>query len=169
MDIVTAFLNSEYKEELYIEPLPGLELPDSYKKSEFACRLFKALYSLKQSTRLQQKKLASILQDLGYKPILADHCIFRNKNTGIIIYIYIDDFLLVSYKGTDLDQIKQDLAKRFKIKDLGPCEYFLGIRIIYNHKDRTITLVQDAYIDKILGKFNITKCYGVAMLIDPGI
>ena len=169
MDVVTAFLNGECEEELYVEPPPGLELPDGYKKSEFACRLLKALYGLKQAPRLWQKKLASVLQDLGYKPILADHCIFRNKNTGIIICTYVDDFLLVGRKGTDLDQIKQDLAKRFEMKDLGPCEYFLGIRIVRDRKDRTITLVQDAYIDKILGKFNMTKCHGVATPMDPGI
>ena len=40
--------------------------------------------------------------------------------------------------------------KRFKIEDLGPTKYFVGVRITQNRKKGTIALYQDTYINKIL-------------------
>jgi len=45
------------------------------------------------------------------------------------------------------------------MEDLGPAEYFIGVRITRNRKEGTITLCQDAYISKILKRYGMENCY----------
>ena len=89
MDVKTAFLYGLIDEEIYVEQ--PHELHDG---TERVCRLNKALYGLKQSARLWQEKLSRALQSLGYTPTSADHCIYRNAETGIVIATYVNDFLI---------------------------------------------------------------------------
>ena len=39
------------------------------------------------------------------------------------------------------------------MKDLGEVNYVQGIKLLHNHKNRTLGLSQAAYIDKVLAKF----------------
>ena len=48
MDVKTAFLNRELKEEIYMEQPEGFMVPDKEKK---VCRLVKSLYGLKQAPK----------------------------------------------------------------------------------------------------------------------
>jgi hypothetical protein len=54
-----------------------------------------------------------------------------------------------------LEAIKPSLRKSFSIKDLGEAAYILGTKIYRDRSKRLIELSQDAYIDKILNRFNI--------------
>jgi hypothetical protein len=61
-----------------------------------------------------------------------------------------------------LEAIKSSLRKSFSIKDLGEAAYILGTKIYRDRSKRLIELSQDAYIDKILNRFNIQdskKCF----------
>ena len=49
MDVVTAFLNVEIKEEIYMQQPPGYEVPG---KEKLVCKLKKSLYGLKQSFQM---------------------------------------------------------------------------------------------------------------------
>ena len=44
MDVVTAFLNGEIKEEIYMQQPPGYEVPG---KEKLVCKLKKSLYNLR--------------------------------------------------------------------------------------------------------------------------
>jgi hypothetical protein len=44
-----------------------------------------------------------------------------------------------------------------QMKDLGPCQYFVGVQIVRNRNERTISLVQDAYVDKVLKPFGLSE------------
>jgi hypothetical protein len=57
--------------------------------------------------------------------------------------------------------LKVVLAKKFSIKELGPAQYFMGVRIVKDKENRKIYLYQDTYICKILKYFGINK-YKVA-------
>ena len=46
MDVVTAFLNGDLKEEIYMEQLPGYIQSG---QEELVCKLKKSIYGLKQS------------------------------------------------------------------------------------------------------------------------
>ena len=96
MDVKSAFLHGDIDEEVHVELPEGLELfPDIFNLGDTALLLQKALYSLKQSPRLWQLTLKAALKRLGYLPLIADQYIYQSANTGLIIIIYIDDFLLI--------------------------------------------------------------------------
>ena len=42
---------------------------------------------------------------------------------------YINNILIISKDKAKIKVLKQSLKKRFKIDDLGPTEYFIGVRI----------------------------------------
>jgi ribosomal protein S3 len=90
---------------------------------------------------LWQLKLRQELTKLGFKPLIANYYIYRHPDSELIVLTYVDDFLLVGLKGKELDNLKSALQSVFKIKDLGPCQYFVGIRIVRNRKERTISIV----------------------------
>ena len=176
MDVVTAFLHGEIDEDTYVEPPPVppesiQEIYDCKDAKEFptvVCKLLKALYGLKQSPRLWQLKLRKELEALGYVPIEADLCVYRNVQTNVIVVTYVDDFLLIGPAGEALDQLKINLKKVFEMQDLGPCNHFVGVRITRNRKARTITLCQDAFIDKILKRFGMEDCAPKSTPMDAG-
>ena len=99
MDVVTAFLNGDLKEEIYMRQPPGYVIPGKEKQ---VCKLKKSLYGLKQSPRCWNEKLYNHLKLLGYKQSGADPCVFiRNSKEKLeIIAIYVDDLILVAMTST---------------------------------------------------------------------
>jgi hypothetical protein len=74
---------------------------------------------------------------------------------GIIIITYIDNFLLIGPRINEINILKEKLSSIFSMKDLGPCETFLGIHLIRDRKNHLIHLVQDHYTDKVLETFGL--------------
>ena len=56
IDVVTAFLNPDVEEEIYIQFPQGLEVPEEFKKGAPTLRLLKGLYGLKQAPRRKERK-----------------------------------------------------------------------------------------------------------------
>ena len=86
---------------------------------------------------------------------------YINKETGILIVIYIDDMLIIGKDKAKIKALKKSLMRRFEMEDLGPARYFVGVRITRNRKEGTISLCQDAYINKILKRYGMQNCYPV--------
>jgi hypothetical protein len=66
--------------------------------------------------------------------------------------------------GKDIAKVKilkKKLMKIFDMEDLGPAKYFVGVRITRDRKEGTITLCQDAYIDKVLERYGMENCHSV--------
>ena len=63
MDVDTAFLNAEVKEEIYIKPPEGISIP-----SNTTCfRLLRAKYGLKQSLGEWYRNINAFLQKIHFK------------------------------------------------------------------------------------------------------
>ena len=62
MDVITAFLNGELKEELYMKQPEGYEVKG---KENLICRLKRSIYGLKQSPRCWNSVLDSHLKKIG--------------------------------------------------------------------------------------------------------
>jgi hypothetical protein len=67
----------------------------------------------------------------------------------------VDDILLIKNDIPMMEAVKLSLRKSFSIKDLGEAAYILGIKIYRDISKRLIGLIQQAYIDKILNRFNM--------------
>lgn len=82
MDAVTAFLQGDLTEEIYMEQPEGFG--DGSGK---VCRLKKAIYGLKQSGREWNKKLESTLKSFGLRKSRVDPCVYFTENIDLILAI----------------------------------------------------------------------------------
>jgi Reverse transcriptase (RNA-dependent DNA polymerase) len=167
MDAITAFTQGEVSEEIYVEQPTGFEAGGH--GGPKVCRLKRALYGLKQSARLWQEKLSRVLQSLGYTPTSADHCIYRNAETGIVVATYVDDFLIFGPRKDQIDELKAKLHEVLRVEDLGLCQQFLGVKVIRDRRARTVHLVQDQYIERVLKAFQMENSKPMATPIAAGL
>ena len=59
----------------------------------------------------------------------SDKYIYINKLIRILIVIYINNMLIISKNKAKIKALKKYLIKKFKIEDLGPIKYFIGVKI----------------------------------------
>ncbi|KAK2072083.1 hypothetical protein P8C59_006459 [Phyllachora maydis] len=158
-DFIGAFLNSAFREEIYMEIPEGLlDLAASNKaiyklllkygynpSTPNIIKLSKVLYSLKQSPREWQDKLKILLKSLGYLPLISDPGVFYNAKTCHFIVTYVDDCLFIGPDIGYITDLKKRLNKVYAIEDLGPAAYFLGVQIIRDRPNRRLWLNQSQY------------------------
>jgi hypothetical protein len=121
------------------------------------CRLKRALYGLKQAPRAWYTRIHNYFTGLGFKKSEADENLYHIVVEGklLIIVIYVDDLIMISDEQP-IYSCKDDLAKEFKMKDLGLLHYFLGLEIW--QRDGEIFVSQGKYAREILGKFHMEGC-----------
>lgn len=92
MDVVMAFLAGELEEEIYIEQPEGFRV--GTEEEDLVCRLRKSLYGLKQSLRVWNQKIRNYLKSIGFEQTYSDPCVYINKETGVIIAMWVDDLII---------------------------------------------------------------------------
>ncbi|GJV93468.1 retrovirus-related pol polyprotein from transposon TNT 1-94 [Tanacetum coccineum] len=95
MDVKTAFLNGELKEEVCVSQPEGFVDPD-HRTHVF--RLKKALYGLKQAPWAWYDTLSLFLLDNKFSKDVVDPTLFTRK-TGkhiLLVQIYVDDIIIAS-------------------------------------------------------------------------
>jgi len=93
-------------------------------------RLNKALYGLRQSSKLWYEEIDGFLRSTG---------VFRRSETDpnlyisddVLILLYLDDMLVIyAVKSSDkAKDVKKRLMHQYKMTDLGPAKRFLGLEI----------------------------------------
>ena len=156
VDISHAFLNGDLDEVIYMKQ------PEGYEKGgpEYVCKLNKALYGLKQAARQWNTKLHTVLALMGFKRLQSDRSlyIYERDNVRIIMPVFIDDITFASRSQAALDSVVQELATHFKLRDLGPTSFLLGIAITRDWTRGTISLSQRQYCLDILARFGMSDC-----------
>ena len=92
MDVKSAFLNGDLKEEVFVKQPPGFEdaeLPNH------VFTLNKALYGLKQAPRAWYERLSKFLLKNGFKRGKIDNTFFllKREQELLIIQVYVDDII----------------------------------------------------------------------------
>lgn len=126
MDVIAAYIQGDLSEEIYMEQ------PKLFSRNENkVCLLNKPLYGLKQAGRQWYKRIDDCLQNMNFKRTETDPCVYVNSNgkSKMIIIIYVDDLILASTTLQELNTTKKILSSKFKMKDLGPINNLLGIKI----------------------------------------
>jgi hypothetical protein len=95
--------------------------------------------------------------------------IYDQDGIKVIVPIFVDDITLAGESEKYLDNFVAKLATNFKLRDLGPISFLLGIEITQNHKRRTISLSQHQYILNKLQEFGMSDCHAVGTPMDPGV
>ena len=150
MDVKTAFLNGDLDEEIYMEMPelpPGFSIPNEGK----VLRLRKAIYGLKQAARQWNKKINDTLLKMGFTRTYSDGGVYiyrrQEGNTDIVVILtlYVDDMLIMGNDRSRLKAIKEELASRFQMTDLGEVQDFLGLDITRDRLKRLIFINQSRY------------------------
>lgn len=153
MDAVSAFLNCNCEEELY------LELPDGYcGERDMVAKLDKTLYGLKQSARNWSEDVCSFLLSIGFKVSDADACVYTrtsaNSNKFSAVYVHVDD---MGITGNEISSVKQSISSRWQMEDLGTAHCIVGIQI-KRLSPHTYSISQPAMINSILSRFGMLAC-----------
>jgi hypothetical protein len=151
MDVKTAFLNGDLKEEVYVAQPPGFEIEG---KEQKVLKLHKALYGLKQAPRAWNEKLDKTLVDLGFKKCPREPAMYRRSK--LIIGVYVDDLIITGPSTTEIGKFKEQMKNLFSMSDLGLLSYYLGIEV--KQLPSGIFLSQSGYAARILEKSGMEKC-----------
>ena len=76
VDVTTAFLNGTLDDEVYMQQPKGFECQG---KEEFACRLNKSIYRLKQSPHCWNSTLNAYLKKIQFTQTANNPCIYYQK------------------------------------------------------------------------------------------
>jgi hypothetical protein len=157
MDVVTAFLNADIKEDVYIKQPQGFD-----NGTGKVCKLMKCLYGTRQASHEWNIDLNDFIVSIGFTRCITDTCVYiKISRTGklIIITIFVDDITSGYAKEDEAEwnEIKSAFMNRFKMKDLGDAKWLLGMEIKRNREERTMEINQSLYLKTVLERFGMLE------------
>nr|GEU36119.1 retrovirus-related Pol polyprotein from transposon TNT 1-94 [Tanacetum cinerariifolium] len=155
IDVKTAFLNGNLREEVYVSQLDGFVDQDN---SNHVYTLKKALYGLKQAPREWYDMLSSFLisQDFSKGSVYLTLFIRRNGNDLLLVQIYVDDIIFVASTPELCDLFANLMCSKFKMSMMGKIFFFLGLQI--SQSLRGIFINQSKYAFESLKKYGFESC-----------
>nr|GEW37508.1 hypothetical protein [Tanacetum cinerariifolium] len=155
MDVRTAFLNGELKEEVYVSQPEGFVDPDHL---HHVYRLKKVLYGLKQAPMAWYDTLSKFLLAKGFSKGVADLTLFIQRTGKHILHVpvYVDDIIFPSTDPLDCDRFSTEMSSKFQMSMMGQMSFFLGLQI--SQSPGGIFLNQAKYANDILKKYGLDKC-----------
>jgi hypothetical protein len=96
------------------------------------CRLIKSVCGLKQAPKQWHEKFNTSLTSAGFIVNEADKYVYYRYGggEGVILCLYVDDILIFGTSTRVIDEIKSFLSRCFDMKDLGPVDVILNIKLI---------------------------------------
>ena len=103
---------------------PGVSAPPDH-----VCRLYCAIYVLKQALCAWFERFRQSLLSTDYTESFVDYVIFYHASPRDIaqILLYIDDMIIIRSDPATITSLKQYLQSQFEMKDINLLHYFLGI------------------------------------------
>ena len=121
------------------------------------CLLHKSLYGLKQAPRAWFERFTSYLFTLDFVTSTADPSLFIRSVGSSLTYLllYVDNIIVTGPDYLYISVLKNQLALKFKISDLGLLKYFLGLEIQSSIDD--IFVNQAKYLNDLLHTSGMTS------------
>lgn len=162
LDVKSAFLHGELKEDVYVEQPLGFIRHKVYK-------LKKTLYGLRQASREWYSKIEAYFIKEGFQKCDYEHTLFVKTEEGnkiLIVSVYVDDLIFIGNDNMMIAKFKSSMKQEFDMTDLGKMKYFLGVEVI--QKKEGIFITQKKYAQDLLEKFNLEDANAVKNPIVPG-
>lgn len=170
LDISNAFLNGDLEEEIF------MKIPEGYAERKgvvfppkTVLKLNKSIYGLKQASRQWFKKFSSALLDLGLIKAHGDHSLFvKSRNDDfVVVLVYVDDIIIASTSEEATSELIAGLKSYFKLRELGPLKYFLGLEIARTSDG--ISVCQRKYALDILSATGMLDCKSSYVPMTPNL
>jgi hypothetical protein len=155
MDVKSAFLNGDLKEDVYVQQPPGFVDPRAPRR---VLKLKKALYGLKQALRAWNDRLDLELSRLGFRKSVEENVVYK-RGSGrslLLVGVYVDDLVICGPNKNVIAKFKQQMKESFSMSDLGLLSYYLGLEV--KQKPGEITISQSAYAKKIVDISGMKGC-----------
>jgi hypothetical protein len=168
IDYVAAYLQGKFieGEVIYCHMPPGYVELDS-DGTPRVLKIVKPIYGIPQAGRRLQRQIFPWMKAQGLKPLDdSDPCVFVREDDSdgeiFVVGLYVDNLQIVH--SVDIDDkgnappgsfcasFLKALNETWDVLDEGPMIDLLGIQVRYN-ADGSITLHQEAYIDKLVERF----------------
>ncbi|KAD4586372.1 hypothetical protein E3N88_23973 [Mikania micrantha] len=163
LDVKSAFLNGDLKEEVYVTQPIGFVIKG---KEEKVYRLNKALYGLRQAPRAWNMRLDKTLKELGFARCPQEQAVYKvhKPNLMLIVGVYVDDLIVTGSSEKSIQEFKKKMMSIFEMSDLGMLSYYLGIEV--TQKEDAILLTQQGYANKILEAAHLENCNSTQFPMD---
>jgi len=166
LDVKSAFLHGEPKEDVFVEQPQGYEVA---RKKDMVYKLHKTLYGLKQAPRAWFSRIEAYIVKEGFVSSSSEQTLFIKQKGGkiLIVSIYVDDLLFTSNDDEELlNEFKRSMKDEFDMTDLGKMRYFLGIEVM--QKAVGIFICQRKYVAELIKRFGMQNYNSVCNSILPG-
>ncbi|KAK8944818.1 hypothetical protein KSP39_PZI007744 [Platanthera zijinensis] len=152
MDVKSAFLNGDIKEEVYVEQPPG------FVDSTFPNHVYllqKALYGLKQAPRAWYETLSSFLLENKFTRGKIDKTLFLREIKGkiLLVQIYVDDIIFGFTDNNLCKKFSKLMQGKFEMSSMGELKYFLGLQV--KQSEDGIFISQTKFTKELLKKFGM--------------
>jgi hypothetical protein len=159
MDVKSAFLNGDLKDEVYVHQPAGFIIAGQEGK---VLRLRKALYGLRQAPRAWNSKLNDTLKKMDFVQSEHEHAMYRRSHDDdiLLVGVYVDNLVITGSSLAAVEEFKEEMKRVFVMSDLGLLPFYLGIEV--RQDARGITLRQAYYAKKILEMVGMVDCKAAA-------
>ncbi|GJU32444.1 retrovirus-related pol polyprotein from transposon TNT 1-94 [Tanacetum coccineum] len=145
MDVKTAFLNGQLKEEVYVSQPAGFIDPEY---PDHVYRLKKALYGLKQAPRAWYDKLSSFLIERPHREDI------------LFVQVYVDDIIFGSTNPDFSKRFAKLMKNNFEMSMMGELMFFLGLQV--HQYPHGIFISQSQYAIELLKKHGLDECVSMS-------
>ena len=164
IDVETAFLHGDLKEEIFMEIPQGMDAD-----KEDCLSLNKTIYGLVQSARQFYIKLVEALKSCGFKGSEVDPCLWtKHSSLGMVMMaIYVDDCLTI---GTDeaIEEVINALkGHNFGLKVEDNLTDYLSCKIVQERDKGKAWIMQPHLIENLEKKFG-EEVNGMKSYTTPG-
>jgi hypothetical protein len=151
MNVKIVFLYNKIHENVFVVQFTSFE-----KRINQVCKLNKALYDLKQSSRIWFETLIKFLFFLDYVFLNVEFNVFMKND--IMIVIYVNDLIFTKFNLATIFRLKNVLNDRFEMSDLNSCIYYLDMMISRNRRLKQLILNQSVYVEQMLRDHEMWDC-----------
>ncbi len=148
LNAINAFLNAHNDELIYCQMF------DDYRLDEKVIKVIWTLYEQRKLSLLWLRMLINKCLEMRLRSISRESCLFMMNE--IFMFFYVDD-IVFAYK-VDRQHAAELLISKlkdiFEMKNLDTLKFFLRMRVI--QRSDVIYLVQDAYAEKLIKKYEIS-------------
>jgi hypothetical protein len=148
-DVVNAFCQATLDEVVYVQCPPGYSHPGH------CLLLLKPLYGLRRSPLMWYQDLSVSLKGMGLVCLMEDMCVFSNEY--IVVIFFVDDIIPIYHPHNHhkYEEFKLAFQSKYRTRDMGDLQWFLGIRVVRDIENRKLWLCQDSFVEKITHRFHL--------------
>ncbi len=159
MNVKTTFLYDKILEDVYVVQFTNFE-----QNINQVCKLNKALYDMKQSSKIWFETLIKFLFFLNYVSLDVEFNVFMKDD--IMIVIYVNDLIFTKFNLATIFWLKNVLNERFEMNDLNSCIYYLDMMIFRNRNLKQLILNQNVYVEQMLRNHEMWNCKSLIIFMN---